>query len=216
MATMEQIKELRERTGAGILECKKALTECGDNVEKAIDWLRSRGIAKAATKSGRQATEGLVEAYIHAGGKIGVLLEINCETDFVAMNAAFKNFARDLAMHIAAAAPEYVRREEVPADALERERAVQLERAISEGKPAAMAQKIVDGRMAKFYEETCLMDQKYIKDDSKTIDAMLKETITSIGENIKVRRFVRFVMGEGLEKKQSDFAAEVAAAAGVK
>ncbi len=216
MATMEQIKELRERTGAGILECKKALTECGDNVEKAIDWLRSRGIAKAATKSGRQATEGLVEAYIHAGGKIGVLLEINCETDFVAMNAAFKNFARDLAMHIAAAAPEYVRREEVPADALERERAVQLERAISEGKPAAMAQKIVDGRMAKFYEETCLMDQKYIKDDSKTIDAMLKETITSIGENIKIRRFVRFVMGEGLEKKQSDFAAEVAAAAGVK
>ena len=216
MATMEQIKELRERTGAGILECKKALTEGGDNVEKAIDWLRARGIAKATTKAGRQATEGLVEAYIHAGGKIGVLVEINCETDFVAMNAAFKNFARDLAMHIAAAAPEYVCREDVPGDVLARERAVQLERAIGEGKPAAMAQKIVDGRMAKFYEDTCLMDQKYIKDDSKTVDVMLKETITSIGENIKIRRFVRFVMGEGLEKKQADFAAEVAAAAGVK
>lgn len=216
MATMEQIKELRERTGAGILECKKALGESGDNVEKAIDWLRSRGMAKANQKAGRQATEGLVEAYIHAGGKIGVLVEINCETDFVAMNAAFKDFARNIAMHIAAAAPEYLRREDVPADAIERERAVQLERVMAEGKPAAVAQKIVDGRMSKFYEEICLLDQKYVKDDSKTIDAMVKEAITTIGENIKIRRFVRFVMGEGLEKKQTDFAAEVAAAAGTK
>jgi len=216
MATMDQIKELRERTGAGMLECKKALAENGDNVEKAIDWLRARGMAQAAKKASRSATEGIIEAYIHSNGKIGVLLEINCETDFVAMNDKFKALSRDIAMHIAAAAPLYLRREDVPADAIERERQVQLERVMGEGKPAQVAQKIVDGRMNKYYEEVCLLDQPFIKDDKKTIDQIVKEAVATIGENLQVRRFVRFVMGEGLEKKQSDFAAEVAAAAGMK
>lgn len=175
MASMDQIKDLRERTGAGILDCKKALAENGDSVEKAIDWLRAKGLSSAAKKSGRIASEGLVEAYIHAGGKIGVLVELNCETDFVALNEKFKALARDIAMHIAAAAPEYLSREEVPADAYEKEKAVQLEKTMAEGKPAAIAQKIVDGRMSKWYEEVCLLDQKFIKDDSKTVDAYVKE-----------------------------------------
>ena len=211
MATMEMIKELRERTGAGILDCKKALGETGDSVEKAVDWLRTKGIASAAKKGGRVAAEGLVEAYIHSGGRIGVLLEINCETDFVARNEGFKNLCRDIAMHIAAAAPEYVRRDEVPADAVERERKVQLDRVMSEGKPEHIAAKIVEGRMTKWYEEVCLLDQKFIKDDSKTVDQVVKGLVATIGENIQVRRFSRFVVGEGLQKRQDDFAAEVAA-----
>ncbi|MFZ5476411.1 MAG: translation elongation factor Ts [Myxococcota bacterium] len=215
MASMEMIKDLRERTGAGILDCKKALAESGDNVEKAIDWLRAKGITSAAKKSARAASEGLVEAYIHAGGKIGVLLEINCETDFVAINDKFKSLARDIAMHVAAASPEYVRREEVPQAAIDRERAIQLQRVMSEGKPEHIAQKIVDGRMTKWFEEVCLLDQKFVKDDSKTIDQVVKEAVATIGENIQVRRFVRFVMGEGLEKRKDDFAAEVAAQAGM-
>ena len=216
MASMEQIKDLRERTGAGILDCKKALGEAGDDVEKAIDWLRAKGISNAVKKSGRVASEGLVEAYIHAGGKIGVIVELNCETDFVAMNEKFKSLARDVAMHIAAAAPEYLSREEVPADAYEKEKAVQLEKTMSEGKPQQIAAKIVEGRMSKWYEDVCLLDQKYVKDDSKTIDQLVKELVSTIGENIKIRRFVRYVMGEGLEKKSNDFAAEVAAQSGVK
>lgn len=215
MASMETIKDLRERTGAGILDCKKALAENGDNLEKAIDWLRAKGLASAAKKSGRIASEGLVESYIHAGGKIGVIVELNCETDFVAMNERFKALARDVAMHIAAAAPEYLSREEVPAAAYEKEKAVQLEKTMGEGKPAHIAAKIVDGRMTKWYEEVCLLDQKFIKDDSKTIDQVVKEAVSTIGENIRIRRFVRFVMGEGLEKKSGDFAAEVAAQAGL-
>ena len=215
MATMDQIKELRERTGAGMLECKKALAENGDDVEKAIDYLRKRGMAQAAKKSGRVAAEGLVHAYIHAGGKIGVLVEINCETDFVALNDRFKVFAQEIAMQIAACNPKYLSREEVSADELERERKVQLERVMAEGKPEAVAQKIVDGRMSKFYEEICLLDQKYIKDDKKSIDQLVKETVAGIGENIRIRRFVRYEVGEGIEKKSGDFAAEVAAAAGV-
>jgi elongation factor Ts len=212
---MELIKDLRERTGAGILDCKKALAENGDNVEKAIDWLRAKGITSAAKKSSRAASEGLVEAYIHAGGKIGVLLEINCETDFVAINEKFKGLARDIAMHIAAAAPEYVKRDEVPADAIERERQVQLTRVMGEGKPENIAQKIVDGRMTKWFEEVCLLDQKFVKDDSKTIQQVVQEAVATIGENIQIRRFTRFVMGEGLEKRKDDFAAEVAAQAGL-
>lgn len=216
MATMEMIRDLRERTGAGILDCKKALAENGDDLEKAIDWLRAKGIASAAKKSGRAAAEGIVEAYIHAGGKIGVLLEINCETDFVAMNAQFKELARQIAMHIAASAPEYVRREEIPAAAVEREKAIQLERVMAEGKPQHIAAKIVEGRLAKWYEEVCLLDQRFIMDDSKTVDQVVKEMVATIGENIQVRRFTRFVMGEGLQKKADDFAAEVAAQAGLK
>lgn len=216
MATMEMIKDLRERTGAGILDCKKALAENGDDLEKAIDWLRAKGIASAAKKSARAAAEGIVEAYIHAGGKIGVLLEINCETDFVAMNAQFKELARQIAMHIAASAPEYVRREEIPAAAVEREKAVQMERVMAEGKPQHIAAKIVEGRLAKWYEEVCLLDQRFIMDDTKTVDQVVKEMVGTIGENIQVRRFTRFVMGEGLQKKADDFAAEVAAQAGLK
>lgn len=216
MPTMEMIKDLRERTGAGILDCKKALAENGDDIEKAVDWLRAKGIASASKKSGRAAAEGIVEAYIHAGGKIGVLLELNCETDFVAMNEQFKGLARDIAMQIAATAPEYVRREEVSAEAADRERKVQLERVMGEGKPEAIATKIVEGRMSKWYEEVCLLDQKFIKDDTKTVDQVVKEAVATIGENIQVRRFTRFVMGEGLQKKADDFAAEVAAQAGLK
>jgi elongation factor Ts len=215
MATMEQIKELRERTGAGILDCKKALAENGDDVQKSIDWLRAKGMASAAKKAGRAAAEGLVECYIHAGGKVGVMVELNCETDFVALNESFKQLARDIAMHIVAAQPEYVRREEVPADAFEREKQVQVEKTISEGKPQAIAEKIVVGRMSKWYEEVCLLDQKWFKDDSKTVDQVVKDLTAVIGENVQVRRFSRFVMGEGLTRRSDDFAAEVAKQAGI-
>ena len=216
MPTMEMIKDLRERTGAGILDCKKALSEAGDDVDKAVDWLRAKGIASAAKKGSRVAAEGVVEAYIHAGGRIGVLVEVNCETDFVAMNDNFRTLVRDIAMHVAAAAPEYVSRDEVPADAVEKERSIQLERVMGEGKPQHIAAKIVEGRIAKWFEEVCLLDQKFVKDDSKTIEQLVKEAVATIGENIKIRRFTRFVMGEGLQKRADDFAAEVARQSGVK
>ncbi len=215
MPTTEMIRELRERTGAGILDCKKALAESGDQIEKAVDWLRARGAASAAKKASRQASEGVVDCYIHGSGTIGVLIEVNCETDFVARTDRFKELVRGIAMHIAASNPEYLRREDVPADAIEREQRTQLERVMLEGKPEAVARRIVEGRMGKFYEEICLLEQKYVKDDSKTIEVVLREAVATIGENIQVRRFARFVMGEGLTKKNSDFAAEVAAAAGM-
>jgi elongation factor Ts len=210
--SMADIKSLRQRTGAGILDCKKALSESNGDVDGAIDWLRKKGIAKAAKKAGRSATEGLVHSYIHAGGKIGVLVEINCETDFAAMNDKFKDFVQDIAMHIAAAGPEYVRREEVPAAAFEKEKAIQLAKTIEEGKPEHIAEKIVNGRMNKFYEDVCLLEQKYIKDDKKTVQQFLEGTVAVIGENIQIRRFARFALGEGLAKKEEDFAAEVAKA----
>jgi elongation factor Ts len=210
-----KIKELRERTGAGISDCKKALDESAGDVDKAIDWLRTKGIANAAKKASRAATEGLVHAYIHAGGRVGVLLEVNCETDFVAINEQFQQLVHDIAMHIAAAAPEYVSREEVSAAAYEREKEVQIQRVIEEGKPKQVAERIVEGRMTKWYEQVCLLDQKFIKDDDMTVQQMLTNAISRIGENIKVRRFVRFALGEGLAKKETDFAAEVAAAAGL-
>ena len=213
--SMAQIKTLRERTGAGMLDCKKALTEASGDIDAAVDWLRKKGIAKAAKKSGRAAAEGVVASYIHAGGKIGVLLEVNAETDFVAKNDQFLGFVNDIAMHIAAAAPTYVSREEVPDGALEREKAVQLARVMEEGKPEHIAEKIVAGRMGKFYEEHCLLDQPFVKDDKKTVGQVVTDKIATIGENIKIRRFSRFVTGEGLEKKQDDFAAEVAAQAGL-
>lgn len=209
-----EIKELRERTGAGMLDCKKALDESDGDIEKAVDWLRSKGIAKAAKKAGRAATEGLVISYIHAGGKIGVLLEVNCETDFVAMTDQFQELCRDIAMHIAAAAPEFTTREQVPPDAIEREREIQKQRVLEEGKPEKVADKIVEGRMGKFYEENVLLEQKFVKDDSKTIQDVVTEAVATIGENIQVRRFARYVLGEGLEKKETDLAAEVAATLG--
>jgi len=215
MSMIAQIKTLRKTTGAGMSDCKKALVATDGDIEAAVDWLRQKGIAKAAKKSSRTASEGMVDAYIHAGGKIGVLIEVNAETDFVAMNDEFKALVRDLAMHSAAAAPEYVSRDDVPAAAIEREKAVQKARVMEEGKPAHIAERIVAGRMGKFYEEVCLLDQKFVKEDKKTVAEVLTDAIARIGENIKVRRFSRFVMGEGLEKKSDDFAAEVAAAAGL-
>jgi elongation factor Ts len=213
--SMNDIKELRERTGAGILDCKKALAENGGDVEKSIDWLRSKGVAKAAKKSGRAATEGLVHAYIHGAGKIGVLVEVNAETDFVARNEQFQQLVNDIALHIAAAAPEFVRADDVPAAVIEKERAVQKALVLEEGKPEHIADKIVEGRMTKFLQEICLLEQPFIKDDKKTVGQMLSDSIARIGENIQVRRFSRFVLGEGLEKRVDDFAAEVAKTAGI-
>jgi elongation factor Ts len=209
------IKDLRERTGAGMADCKKALTEVGGDVDKAIDYLRAKGLAKAAKKAGREATEGLVVSYIHAGGRIGVLVEINCETDFVARNDDFQAFTRAVAMQIAAMSPQFVRKEEVSEDAIAREKDVLLAKAKETGKPEPVIQKMVEGQITKWMKEICLLDQPYVKDPDKTIDQVQQELIAKIGENIKIRRFVRFELGEGLEKKKGDFAAEVAAQAGL-
>ncbi|KAF0215691.1 MAG: elongation factor [Geobacteraceae bacterium] len=213
--TAEQVNELRKATGAGLMDCKKALTETGGDQEKAVDYLRKKGLAAAAKKSGRVASEGLVGSYIHAGGKIGVLVEINCETDFVAKNENFQAFVKDIAMHIAAASPQAVRREEVPADIIEREKEIYRAKAKETGKPDNIIEKIVEGQVNKFYADICLLEQPFVKDPDKTVQTYLNETIAAIGENISVRRFCRFVLGEGIAKKESDFAAEVAAAAGV-
>lgn len=213
--TAAQVNELRKVTGAGLMDCKKALAETGGDQEKAVDYLRKKGLAAASKKAGRAATEGLVSSYIHAGGKIGVLVEVNCETDFVAKNENFQAFVRDIAMHIAAASPLYVRREEAPADVVEREKEIYRAKARETGKPENIIEKIIEGQVNKFYADICLLEQSYVKDPDKTVQTYLNETIASIGENITIRRFARFVLGEGLAKKESDFAAEVAAAAGV-
>jgi len=205
------VKELRERTGAGMLDCKKALDETNNDVEKAIAVLREKGLAAAANKAGRIATEGVVESYIHAGGRIGVIVEVNCETDFVAKTDQFRDFARDVAMQIAAANPKFVRREEVAAEELEKEREILKAQALNEGKPAHIVEKMVDGRISKYYEEFCLLEQSFIKDPDKTIAEILNEKINKIGENISIRRFVRYELGEGLEKKVDNFVEEVMA-----
>lgn len=197
------------------MDCKKALTETGGDHEKAIDYLRKKGLAAASKKAGRVASEGAVGSYIHAGGKIGVLVEVNCETDFVARNENFQAFVKDIAMHIAAAAPQYVRREEVTADVVEREKEIYRAKARETGKPANIIEKIIEGQVNKFYADICLLEQQYVKDSDKTVQQFLNETIASIGENISIRRFVRYALGEGLAKKETDFAAEVAAAAGL-
>ena len=209
--TAALVKELRERTGAGMMDCKKALAATEGDMDKAIDFLREKGLAAAAKKAGRIAAEGLVESYIHGGGRIGVLVEVNCETDFVAKTDAFKSLVKDIAMHIAAANPSYLRREEVPAAELEHEKMVLSEQARNEGKPEKIIEKMVTGRIEKYYKEVCLLEQPFIKDDKMSVGDILKQAIAEIGENITVRRFVRYEMGEGLEKKQEDFAAEVAA-----
>jgi elongation factor Ts len=213
--TAAQVNELRKVTGAGLMDCKKALTETGGDHEQAIDYLRKKGLAAASKKSGRAATEGLVGSYIHAGGKIGVLVEVNCETDFVAKNETFQTFVKDVAMHIAAAGPQFVRREEVTADVLEREKEIYRAKARETGKPENIIEKIIEGQVNKFYADICLLEQAYVKDPDKTIQTYLNETIATIGENMSIRRFARFVLGEGLAKKESDFAAEVAATAGL-
>lgn len=206
------IKELREKTGAGMMDCKKALQENDGNVEKAIAWLREKGIASAEKKSGRIAAEGIVEAYIHGNGRVGVLVEVNVETDFASNNTEFKNFVKDVAMQIAAMNPQWINKDDVPEDALEKERDIVRNQALNEGKPEKIVDKIVEGRMSKFYSEHCLMEQSFVKDDSKTMAEVLTDAIVRIGENISIRRFTRYEMGEGLQKKEEDFAAEVAAA----
>ena len=207
--TAALVKELREKSGAGMMDCKKALTETNGDMDKAIDFLREKGLASVAKKSSRIASEGLVDSYIH-GGRIGVLVEVNSETDFVAKNEEFKSFVRDIAMQIAAVAPKYVSREEVPAEEVEHERKILTEQARGENKPEHIIEKMVEGRLEKFYEEICLLDQDFIKDPDKKIQDILNDLIAKIGENIKVRRFVRFEVGEGLEKREEDFAEEVA------
>ena len=213
--TATQIKDLRERTGAGMADCKKALTEVSGDMEKAIDYLRTKGLAKAAKKAGREATEGAVVSYIHGGGRIGVLVEINCETDFVARNEDFQGFTREVALQIAAMNPQFVRKDEVSQDFIDRERDVLLAKAKESGKPEAVVQKMVDGQISKWMKEICLLDQPFVKDPDKTIEQLQQELIAKIGENIRIRRFVRFELGEGLEKKKDDFAAEVAKQAGL-
>lgn len=205
------VKELRERTGAGMLDCKKALEETNGDIDKAVDVLREKGLSAAANKAGRAATEGTVESYIHAGGRIGVLVEINCETDFVGKTDQFKSFARDIAMHIAAASPLYVRREEVPTEVVEKEKEILKAQALNEGKPEKIVEKMVEGRVNKYYEENCLLEQSFVKDPDKTISQLLNEKISTIGENISIRRFARFELGEGLEKKVDNFVEEVMA-----
>lgn len=203
------IKELREKTGAGMMDCKKALAETDGNMDKAFDYLREKGLSSVAKKSSRITSEGLVDSYIH-GGRIGVLIEVNSETDFVAKNDEFKRFVRDMAMQVAAVNPKYISREEVPEEELAHEREVLTEQARQEGKPEKIIEKMVEGRLEKFYEEIVLLDQKFIKDSDKKVKDILNDLIAKIGENIKIRRFVRFEVGEGLEKKNEDFAEEVA------
>lgn len=207
--TAALVKELRERTGVGMMDCKKALAATEGDMDKAIDFLREKGLAAAAKKAGRIAAEGLVESYIHGGGRIGVLVEVNCETDFVAKTDAFKSLVKDIAMHIAAANPSYLRREEVPAAELEHEKMVLTEQARNEGKPEKIIEKMVTGRIEKYYKEVCLLEQPFVKDPDKTISDLITESIAKIGENIAIRRFTRYQLGEGIEKKQEDFAAEV-------
>lgn len=203
------IKELREKTGAGMMDCKKVLVETDGDIDKAIDLLREKGLASAEKKASRIASEGLVASYIHSG-RIGVLVEVNSETDFVAKTDEFKDFVKDIAMQVAASNPEYLCEEDVPQEAIDKEKEVLIQQALNEGKPQNIAEKMVEGRMHKFFERVCLLDQPFIKDPSITVNDLLKDKIAKIGENIKIRRFVRYEVGEGLEKREEDFAAEVA------
>lgn len=204
-----QVKELRERTGAGMMDCKKALAQCDGDMEQAIDFLREKGLAAAAKKEGRIAAEGVVESYIHGGGRIGVLVEVNCETDFVAVGEEFRTFVKDIAMQIAAAKPLYINKEDVPQAELDHEKDILRAQALNEGKPEKIVDKMVEGRIEKYYKEVCLMEQAFVKDSDKSIRDLVLEKTAKIGERIVIRRFARFELGEGIEKKQEDFAAEV-------
>jgi elongation factor Ts len=208
--TANDVMTLRQRTGAGMMDCKKALTETDGDMEKAVDYLREKGIAKAAKKAGRIAAEGIVDSYIHMGGKVGVLLEVNCETDFVARGEQFKELVHDIALQIAAANPSYVTVDEVPADVIEKEKEILRAQAIEEGKPEKIIEKMVEGRIKTFYDENCLVCQKFVKDPSKTIEQLVVEATATIGEKIAIRRFARFEMGEGLQKKSENLADAVA------
>jgi elongation factor Ts len=211
--TPAAIKALREKTGAGMMECKGALTEAEGNEDKAIEILRKRGLASATKKAGRVAAEGLVNAYIHAGGKIGVLLEVNCETDFVARGEEFRAFVHDLAMHITAAEPRFISKEEVSSEVLDKEKEIALEQARLDpknaNKPQQVLDKIVEGRLSKFYQETCLLEQPFVKDQNINVGELVTQMVQKTGENIKIRRFTRYKMGEGLEKRATDLGGEV-------
>lgn len=211
--TAADVKNLRERTGAGMMDCKKALVECDGNIEKAIDILREKGLAAAAKKAGRIAAEGIVDSYIHMGGRVGVLLEVNCETDFVAKTDNFCELVHDIALHIAAANPQYVQREEVPTEALDKEREVLRAQALNEGKPEKIVERMVEGRIEKYYKEVCLMEQPFVKDPDKSIRDLMTEATVKIGEKITIRRFTRYERGEGIEKRKDNFAEEVMAEA---
>ncbi len=211
MITAEMVKELRERTGAGMMDCKKALQDKDGNIEKAIEYLREKGLSAAAKKAGRIAAEGTVEAYIHGQGRIGVLVEINCETDFVAKTPSFRELAKDIAMQIAASKPEYVAKEDVPQNVIESEKDILRKQALNEGKPESVVNRMVEGRIEKYYKEACLLEQPYIRDTDITVQQLITASVAKIGENIKVRRFSRFELGEGIEKKQDNFVDEVMA-----
>jgi len=210
------VKELREKTGARMMDCKKALAETAGDFAKAEEHLRKKGLAAAAKKASRAATEGAVASYIHMGGKIGVLVEVNCETDFVARTDGFQALVKDLAMHIAAAAPLYVKRDEVPADVIAKEIEIAKAQMRDQKKPEAILEKIALGKVEKYYEQFCLLDQPFVKEDKKKVSEIITDAVAKIGENIQVRRFARFVLGEGLEKKQENLAEEVAKQAGLK
>ena len=214
--TLQMIKELRERTSAGINDCKKALVDAEGDMEKAAVLLREKGLAAAAKRAGRVASEGIVDSYIHGGGRIGVLVEVNCETDFVAQNEKFRAFVKDIAMQIAASSPLYVSKEDVPQEDIEKEKEVLRQQALNEGKPEKIVDKMVEGRISKFYDEYCLMEQQFVKDPEIKVKDLLNSLVAVIGEKITVRRFVRFERGEGIEKKESNLADEIAEMTGKK
>ena len=210
----KQVKELRDRTGAGMMDCKTALVESDGNVDKAIEWLQKKGIAKAAKRAGKVATEGQIHAYIHAGGRIGVLVEMNSETDFVARGDEFQTLVHDIAMHVCASSPSYVAPEEIPAADLEKQKNIFVEQSKASGKPEHIIEKMVEGRIKKWYTEVCLMNQPFVKDPDKSVGQLITDLSGKVGEKIAIRRFVRYEVGEGLEKKQDDLAAEVASMVG--
>ena len=211
--TASMVKDLRTKTGAGMMDCKKALAAVDGDMDKAVDYLREKGLAAAAKKASRIAAEGLVYSYIHGNGRIGVLVEVNCETDFVAQTDDFKNLCKDIAMQIAAAKPAYLKREEVPEEVVEHEKEVLRQQALNEGKPEKIVEKMIVGRIEKFYKENCLLDQEFIKDGDKTISQVINEHIAKIGEKIDIRRYTRYELGEGLQKRNDDFVSEVMAQA---
>ncbi len=206
------LSDLRQQTGVGIMDCKKALTEVDGNIEKAIEWLRKKGLSAAKKKAGRIAAEGAVTSYIHGVGNIGVLLEVNCETDFVARGDDFRTFIKDISMHVAASAPAFVSADEIPEDVVAKEREILAAQAKESGKPDNVVEKMVEGRIKKYFKDVCLLDQPFVKDPEKSVDQLLNELVAKLGEKIVIRRFVRWQLGEGLEKRSEDFAAEVAAA----
>jgi len=210
MFTAQDVVKLRQATGVGMMDCKKALTETNGDFDKAVTYLREKGMAAAAKKADRIAAEGAVTSYIHMGGKIGVLVEVNCETDFVARSENFQTLCKDIAMQIAASNPKYIRREEVPEDVIAAEKEIARQQAINEGKKPEFADRIVNGRLEKFFKEVCLMEQEFVKDPSSDITKVINEAVLSIGEKITIRRFVRYEMGEGLEKRKDNLAEEVA------